>query len=98
MHTVEMLERLKGLAEDAGYTVRHEWLGGVAGGACMFAGIQPESYFRMPTRTRKAVPPRFVSPNASDALGNSPRASMTARATKGRNDKPAARRTASTAW
>ena len=38
MHTVEMLEQLKGLAEDAGYTVRHEWLGGVAGGACMFAG------------------------------------------------------------
>jgi hypothetical protein len=38
MHTVEMLERLKGLAEDAGYTVRHEWLGGVAGGACVFAG------------------------------------------------------------
>jgi hypothetical protein len=33
-----MLERLKELAEDAGYTVRHEWLGGVAGGACQFAG------------------------------------------------------------
>jgi hypothetical protein len=38
MHTVEMLERLKGLAESAGYTVRHEWLGGVGGGACEFAG------------------------------------------------------------
>ena len=38
MHTVEMLERLKELAENAGYTVRHEWLGGVAGGACEFAG------------------------------------------------------------
>jgi len=38
MHTVEMLERLKELAEDAGYTVRHEWLGGVGGGACQFAG------------------------------------------------------------
>jgi hypothetical protein len=38
MHTVEMLERLKELAADAGYTVRQEWLGGVAGGACQFAG------------------------------------------------------------
>lgn len=38
MHTVEMLERLKDIAETAGYTVRHEWLGGVAGGACQFAG------------------------------------------------------------
>jgi hypothetical protein len=38
MHTVEMLERLKELAADAGYTVRHEWLGGVGGGACQFAG------------------------------------------------------------
>lgn len=38
MHTVEMLERLKELAEEAGYTVRHEWLGGAGGGACHFAG------------------------------------------------------------
>jgi hypothetical protein len=38
MHTVEMLERLKEVAELAGYTVRHEWLGGVGGGACQFAG------------------------------------------------------------
>jgi hypothetical protein len=38
MHTVEMLERMKELAENAGYTVRHEWLGGVGGGACEFAG------------------------------------------------------------
>jgi hypothetical protein len=38
MHTVEMLERLKELAERAGYTVRHEWLGGAGGGACQFAG------------------------------------------------------------
>ncbi len=38
MHSVEMLERLKELAADAGYTVRHEWLGGVGGGACQFAG------------------------------------------------------------
>ena len=38
MHTVQTLERLKELAEQAGFTVRHEWLGGVAGGACEFAG------------------------------------------------------------
>jgi len=38
MHTIEKLERLKELAEDAGYTIRQEWLGGVAGGACQFAG------------------------------------------------------------
>jgi hypothetical protein len=38
MHTVESLERLKELAAEAGYTVRHEWLGGVGGGACEFAG------------------------------------------------------------
>src|SRR5262245_41128598 len=38
MHTVEMLERLKTLAEHAGYIVRHEWLGGAGGGACQFAG------------------------------------------------------------
>ena len=38
MHTVEMLERLKELAEQAGYTVRHEWLGGAGGGACHFSG------------------------------------------------------------
>jgi hypothetical protein len=38
MHTVEMLERLKELAEAAGYTVRLEWLGGAGGGACQFAG------------------------------------------------------------
>jgi len=38
MHTIERLERLKEVAECAGYTVRQEWLGGVAGGACQFAG------------------------------------------------------------
>jgi hypothetical protein len=38
MHTVELLERLKDVAEQAGYTVRLEWLGGVGGGACEFAG------------------------------------------------------------
>ena len=38
MHAVEKLERLKELAAEAGYTVRHEWLGGAGGGACQFAG------------------------------------------------------------
>jgi hypothetical protein len=38
MHTIERLERLKELAERAGYAIRQEWLGGVAGGACQFAG------------------------------------------------------------
>lgn len=38
MHTVEMLEGLKQVAEAAGYTVRQEWLGGAGGGACEFAG------------------------------------------------------------
>ena len=38
MHTVETLERLKETAKDAGYTVRHEWLGGAGGGRCEFAG------------------------------------------------------------
>jgi len=38
MHAVEKLERAKELAENAGYTVRHEWLGGAGGGACEFAG------------------------------------------------------------
>ncbi|HEX5102647.1 MAG TPA: hypothetical protein VFV87_02475 [Pirellulaceae bacterium] len=38
MHTVEMLERLTDLARQAGYTIRHEWLGGAGGGKCEFAG------------------------------------------------------------
>jgi len=38
MHTVQTMEHLKELAQQAGYVVRHEWLGGVAGGACEFAG------------------------------------------------------------
>ena len=38
MHTVERLERTMRLAEQAGYTVRLEWLGGAGGGACEFAG------------------------------------------------------------
>ena len=38
MHTVEMYELVKSTAEDLGYEVREEDLGGVAGGLCEFAG------------------------------------------------------------
>ena len=38
MHAALMLERMTEMAERAGYTVRLEWLGGVGGGACEFAG------------------------------------------------------------
>lgn len=38
MHTVEMRERMIRLAEELGYTVRQEWLGGAAGGLCEFGG------------------------------------------------------------
>ncbi len=34
MHTVQTMEHLQELAQQAGYIVRHEWLGG----ACEFAG------------------------------------------------------------
>ena len=37
MHSVELLEQSIAIAEKLGYTVRHEWLGGVGGGACEFA-------------------------------------------------------------
>jgi len=38
MHTVELYERAKELAETLGYDVREENLGGVGGGACEVAG------------------------------------------------------------
>ncbi len=38
MHTVELLQRTLESAEQAGYTVRLEWLGGAGGGLCEFAG------------------------------------------------------------
>jgi len=38
MHTVELLEQALSVAEQLGYRVRHEWLGGTGGGACEFAG------------------------------------------------------------
>lgn len=40
MHTLEQLERALELAERMGYAVRHEWLGGIGGGACHFGGRQ----------------------------------------------------------
>ena len=38
MHTVELYERVKGLADSMGYQVREENLGGIGGGACEVAG------------------------------------------------------------
>jgi len=38
MHTVEVLNRTLELAEQLGYGVRFEYLGGGAGGACEFGG------------------------------------------------------------
>ena len=38
MHTVELLEHALSVAEQLGYRVRQEWLGGAGGGACEFAG------------------------------------------------------------
>lgn len=38
MRTVELLEQSLEVAQDLGYRLRHEWLGGSGGGACEFAG------------------------------------------------------------
>jgi len=38
MHTVEMLEAAVNAAQSLGYKIRQEWMGGVGGGACEFAG------------------------------------------------------------
>jgi hypothetical protein len=38
MRTVEMLERSLKVAQELGYQIRHEWLGGSGGGACEFGG------------------------------------------------------------
>ncbi len=38
MHTVEMRERMIRVAEELGYHVRQEWLGGSGGGLCEFGG------------------------------------------------------------
>ncbi|QDU29799.1 hypothetical protein ETAA8_49140 [Anatilimnocola aggregata] len=38
MHTVEMRERMIRVAEELGYSVRQEWLGGAGGGLCEFGG------------------------------------------------------------
>ena len=38
MHTVELLEQVLAVAEQLGYRVRYEWLGGAGGGACEFCG------------------------------------------------------------
>jgi hypothetical protein len=38
MRTVELLEQAIFTAEELGYRIRHEWLGGSGGGACEFGG------------------------------------------------------------
>lgn len=38
MHTVELLEQALAVAEQLGYRVRHEWMGGSGGGVCEFGG------------------------------------------------------------
>ena len=38
MHTVELLEEAVAVAEQAGYEVREEWLGGAGGGRCEIRG------------------------------------------------------------
>jgi len=38
MYTAEILEAALRLAEQAGYQVRHEWLGGSGGGGCQLKG------------------------------------------------------------
>jgi len=38
MHTVERLEESLAIAEQLGYAIRQEWLGGSGGGACQFGG------------------------------------------------------------
>ena len=38
MHTVELLEQALHVADQLGYSIRHEWLGGAGGGACEIRG------------------------------------------------------------
>lgn len=38
MHTIDMLEQVLKVAEELGYVVRLEWLGGAGGGICEFSG------------------------------------------------------------
>ena len=38
MHTVELLEHALRIAKRLGYGIRHEWLGGHGGGACVLKG------------------------------------------------------------
>jgi hypothetical protein len=38
MHTVDALQTALRLAEQAGYQIRHDWLGGSGGGGCELKG------------------------------------------------------------
>ena len=40
MHTVDLREQALALAEQLGYRIREEWLGGSGGGQCEFAGCR----------------------------------------------------------
>ena len=40
MRTVELREQALALAEQLGYRIREEWLGGSGGGQCEFAGCR----------------------------------------------------------
>ena len=40
MHTVELLEEAKAIAKSLGYGIRHEYLGGIAGGSCEIGGTK----------------------------------------------------------
>ncbi len=38
MHTIELLDQALSVADQLGYKIRQEWLGGSGGGACQFSG------------------------------------------------------------
>jgi hypothetical protein len=40
MHTVDLREQALDLAQQLGYRIREEWLGGSGGGQCEFAGCR----------------------------------------------------------
>ena len=40
MHTVELREQALALAQQLGYRIREEWIGGSGGGQCEFAGCR----------------------------------------------------------
>lgn len=61
MHTVELLDKALGVAKQAGYKIRQEWLGESRGGACTIKG--QKWLFLDPTRS-----PRDQLEEVLDAL------------------------------